>query len=183
MSKGHHVPHGNQRDFIAHFFSKRMARIPHSKTQYTLDGHLLVHLISAMKSLLKALAVVFPSKKYHFRVEHPPVVYHRARPVWRMYLWISGPSYVHINRLLFLRECFGIVTFIAVITWYVYYSFQFFHDLFCLLIFFFFIFCFFQMHSLLSCLLSAPAFMDYKTFLDKSRVVKTNGVNVLLHYR
>ena len=33
-------------------------------------------------------------------------------------------------------------------------------DLFCLLILFFFVFCFAEMHALFSCLLSAPAFMD-----------------------
>ena len=32
MSNEHHVPHGNQRDFIANFFSNKMSRIPHLKT-------------------------------------------------------------------------------------------------------------------------------------------------------
>ena len=59
----------------------------------------------------------------------------------------------------FLRECFGIVMFNAVITW---------GCLVWLTIFscreicfvYFFVFCFAQMHALFSCLLSAPAFMD-----------------------
>lgn len=123
------------------------------------DGHLPVHLFLAMKSLLKALAVVFPSQKYLFRVEHPLVVYNRACPVRPMFLWISGPSYVPINRLLFLKwgfwNCYvHCCDYMVCLVWLPTFSW------FVLSINFFFIFCFCQMHALLSCLLSVPGLMD-----------------------
>lgn len=34
MSNRHRVPHGNQRDFIANYFSNRMARIPLLRTPH-----------------------------------------------------------------------------------------------------------------------------------------------------
>ena len=100
MSNRHRVPHGNQIILVTEWQGFHIWEL------HILDGYLLVHLFSAMKSLLKALAVVFPSKTYRFRVEHPLVVYRRTLPVWRMFLWISGPSYVYINRLLFFKGVF-----------------------------------------------------------------------------